>query len=177
MTEDLFCIILSFILGGGSIALAFLMKKSHTRRQFLSLFSLGAILVASALTRVTVTEGGQLIDQSDQEMEVAINQDFFSTPIEVVVMNADRTQQLGTYLVANTTKTQLSQEELVTFYETAVMDSRQSWVTLVLENGKGIMFPDAGASFIYGVLDEEYCVSDIMGSGLILDQTVEYQFH
>ena len=159
-------IIASFALGSLIIGVSFYLKKTNTMRQFLSLFSLGAILIASGISRVTLVEG----DQSNPGL-------MYQTSEEVTLYNAQQTETLGSYRVVTTDKTMLTQEELLEFYQDMVQDSNHDWVTLVLGNHKGLMFPDSSASFMYGVLDEQHCVTDFMGMGLIVDNTVEYQFN
>ena len=180
MLDTTTSIVLSLIFGSVIMGVACFIKKNQTRRQFLSLFSLGAVLVASGITRVTVAEGDQL-DPSQENLFVEVAEEkhptFFTTPVEVAVMNVDQTQVLGTYLTATTPQTELSKEELILFYERVVLDSEQDWVTLILGDGKGVMFPGSTASFTYGELDEEACVSTVLGSGLLLEETVEYQHH
>ena len=180
MLDTATSILLSLILGSGIIVVAFSIKKTYTKRQFLSLFSLGAVLVASGITRVTVAEGDQLTPSQNNgwvEVGTKVESTFFTEPEKVTVMNADQTKVLGSYLTTSTTQTDLSKEELILFYENIVFDSEEDWVTLILGDGNGIMFPGSTASFSYGALDEEACVSTILGHGLILGDTVEYQNH
>lgn len=181
MLDTATSILLSLILGSGIILVAFSIKKTYTKRQFLSLFSLGAVLVASGITRVTVAEGDQLTpSQQDNgwvEVGNTVESAFFTEPEKVTVMNADQTKALGSYLTASTSQTDLSKEDLIFFYETIVFESGADWVTLILGDEKGIMFPGSTASFTYGELDEEACVSTILGHGLILGETIEYQSH
>lgn len=180
MLDTTTSIVLSLIFGSAIMGVACFIKKSQTRRQFLSLFSLGAVLVVSGITRVTVAEGDQfppVFNQTLEQTEEAGIEPFFTNPQQVSVMNTDQTQVLGTYLTATTPQTELSKEELILFYERVVLDSEQDWVTLILGDGKGVMFPGSTASFTYGELDEEACVSTVLGSGLLLEETVEYQHH
>lgn len=180
MLDTTTSILLSLIFGSGIMVVACFIKKSHTRRQFLSLFSLGAVLVASGITRVTVAEGDQfspVFNQTLSETEETGDTPFFTKTQQMTVMNTDQTQVLGTYLTASTPQTKLSKEELILFYERVVFDSEQDWVTLILGDGKGVMFPGSTAAFTYGELDEEACVSTVLGSGLILGDTIEYQNH
>lgn len=178
MIDTTTSIILSLLLGIGVVGISFLIKN-QTRRQFLSIFNLGAVLIVSGITRVIITEGDQLttIPETVVEGEEGSVTAFFSNPVATTVMTTDQSKPLGTYLTASTAQTELTKDELILFYNTIVLDSEYDWVTLILGDGKGIMFSDATVSFTYGDLDEQHCVLNSLGDGLILGDTVEYQFY
>lgn len=175
MSENLFYVFLGLGIGSGVIGVALFLKEKMSQKQFLSVMSLGAILLVAAFTRITITEADVLVEE--QPVVEDSNQfGFFTTPTQHRLSNTEG-DALSRYATSTTTKTTLTKEELILFYETVVVDSMQDWVTLVLGNGNGIMFKSSTASFSYGPLDELYCVSGLMGEGLILGETIEYAFH
>lgn len=101
---------------------------------------------------------------------------IFGKATEKPVMDENKTKKIGTYLeVIMTNKSKFTDENLIKFYKDNVENSNYKWVTLKLSKNKGIQFIGPSFVFNYGILDDNGAVIDILGSGNIMEDKIEYQ--
>lgn len=99
----------------------------------------------------------------------------FAEVVEAPVMNGSKTEQIGIYATVDANGVEINEENLIKFYEEKVKDSGYNWVTLILEDGKGIQFAASSVAFTYGEIDEEACITKGLGDGFIFDGTIDYE--
>lgn len=99
----------------------------------------------------------------------------FAEVVEAPVMNGSKTEQIGIYATVEANGVEINKENLIKFYKEKVENSGYNWVTLILEDGKGIQFPASSVAFTYGEIDEEACITKGLGDGFVLDGTIDYE--
>lgn len=73
----------------------------------------------------------------------------------------------------------LSQEEMVSYAKDVISARKGSynWFTIVMDDGTGLVFHNCFYPvFSYGVLDADGSLSETLGSGLLLDESVGYEY-
>lgn len=73
----------------------------------------------------------------------------------------------------------LSQEEMVSYAKDVISAGKGSynWFTIALDDGTGLVFHNCFYPvFSYGVLDADGSLSETLGSGLLLDESVGYEY-
>lgn len=85
-------------------------------------------------------------------------------------------KKVGTYAEAKiNNKVKLSDEDIIEFYEDTVKDSNYSWVILRISKDKGVQFNKGSHIFNYGILNDNGQVTDVLGSGNVMLDKIEYQ--
>ena len=85
-------------------------------------------------------------------------------------------KKVGTYAEAKiNNKVKLSDEDIIEFYEDTVKDSNYEWVTLRISKDKGVQFNNGSHIFNYGTLNDDGQVTDVLGSGNVMLDKIEYQ--
>lgn len=102
--------------------------------------------------------------------------EVFGKVTEKPAMNENKTNKIGTYAeVAINDKSKFTDKNLIKFYKDTVEDSDYQWVTIRLSKNKGIQFVGSSFVFNYGTLADNGTVTDILGSGNIMEDKIEYQ--
>ena len=85
-------------------------------------------------------------------------------------------KKVGTYAEAKiNNKVKLSDEDIIEFYEDTVKDSNYIWVILRISKDKGVQFNKGSHIFNYGILNDNGQVTDVLGSGNVMLDKIEYQ--
>lgn len=102
------------------------------------------------------------------------SKDGFGKAVEHDVMNGSGNAVIGTYVTVDANGTEITKENLLSFYNEYVKDSGYNWVTLKLDNNTGIQFPGSLNFFYYGTLSDDHSVTDVVGDGNINNDNIEY---
>lgn len=113
-------------------------------------------------------------DTLDSEDTSSENANPFGNIMEKPVMNGSKTERIGTYAEVMVGGIEITEANLVEFYNEVVEDSDYNWVTMNIDGETGIQFPGSSYFFTYGSLDNEGCIVEGKGDGTILDGKVDY---
>lgn len=111
----------------------------------------------------------------EDDKEIAENKNPFGNVMEMPVMNGSKDKRIGTYAEVMTGGIEITQDNLIQFYNEVVKDSQYNWVTLNIDDKTGIQFSGSNSSFIYGTIDNEGCIKEIKGNGFISGDKIEYE--
>lgn len=85
-------------------------------------------------------------------------------------------KRLGTYAeVVLNNKAKFTDKNIIEFYEDTVRNANYKWVTLRISKDKGIQFNKGSHIFSYGILNNNGQVTDVLGSGNVMLDKIEYQ--
>ncbi len=102
--------------------------------------------------------------------------EVFGKVTEKPATDGNKTNKIGTYAeVTINDKSKFTDKNLIKFYKDTVEDSDYKWVTIRLSKNKGIQFIGSSFVFNYGTLDDNGTVTNILGSGNIMEDKIEYQ--
>lgn len=90
-----------------------------------------------------------------------------------IIENGKRVATYAEVIINN--KTKFTDKNIIEFYEDTVKNSKYKWVTLRISKNKGIQFNNGTHIFNYGILNDNGQVTDVLGSGNVMLDKIEYQ--
>lgn len=159
-----------------------LIKKNEKKKYLIGLgvtfamFILGVAITPTSSETTTeepekTTDVVEIIEEPEASKEVA-EVPAFGELVEYDVLNGTQTEKIGTYVAANTNGVEITQENLVAFYNDNVVNSQHNWVTLMIDDSTGLHF--TGNVFAYAIIAEDGSIEKTLGTGFIVDDSIDY---